>query len=136
MMAYSLRNLGTLPGVARQENRAEWFVESDTFNRFTQHTGDYYPFTRALEFGPHGGGHNWIGGDMGNIQISPNDPVFWFHHAQVDRVWAEWQQNNPGELAALTGPDAHLDPWENDFTVQNINDIANLGDDSYEYVAP
>lgn len=130
------RDLGTLPGEAPQPNRTEWFVDSGTFNAFTQFTGDYYPFTRELEFGPHGVAHNWIGGDMVNVQISPNDPVFWFHHAQVDRVWANWQINNPGELAALTGREARLDPWGNEFTVQNINDIANLGNDSYEYVDP
>jgi hypothetical protein len=22
---------------------------------------------------------------------SPNDPVFWLHHSNCDRIWAEWQ---------------------------------------------
>ncbi|KAJ9061206.1 Tyrosinase [Entomophthora muscae] len=26
---------------------------------------------------------------------SPNDPLFYMHHAFVDMVWAEWQRRNP-----------------------------------------
>lgn len=34
--------------------------------------------------------HLWIGGSMAII-YSPNDPIFWLLHANIDRVWAEWQ---------------------------------------------
>ena len=40
----------------------------------------------------HNAGHRFIGGHMGGA-FSPNDPVFWLHHANVDRLWANWQQN-------------------------------------------
>jgi tyrosinase len=47
--------------------------------------------------------HSWVGGllqmtpdgpVLGTMEIatSPNDPVFWLHHAQIDRLWAAWQQ--------------------------------------------
>jgi len=29
-----------------------------------------------------------------------------------------------------------LDPWEDEFDIENVNDIGNLGNDSYEYVEP
>ena len=32
-------------------------------------------------------------GTMGSFVSSPYDPVFWLHHANVDRLWAEWQDN-------------------------------------------
>ncbi|MEQ9483536.1 tyrosinase family protein [Coleofasciculus sp. F4-SAH-05] len=32
-------------------------------------------------------------GTMANILSSPNDPVFWLLHSNVDRLWAEWQEN-------------------------------------------
>ncbi|MBW4684084.1 MAG: tyrosinase family protein [Komarekiella atlantica HA4396-MV6] len=32
-------------------------------------------------------------GTMTNVPSSPNDPVFFLHHANVDRLWAEWQNN-------------------------------------------
>jgi len=35
--------------------------------------------------------HEWVGGDM-RVGTSPNDPVFWFNHANVDRLWAGWQR--------------------------------------------
>ncbi|MBN3923022.1 tyrosinase family protein [Nostoc sp. NMS4] len=33
-------------------------------------------------------------GTMSSVPSSPLDPVFWLHHANVDRLWAEWQNNN------------------------------------------
>ncbi|MBH8561559.1 tyrosinase family protein [Nostoc sp. CENA67] len=32
-------------------------------------------------------------GTFSSVPSSPNDPVFWIHHANVDRLWAEWQAN-------------------------------------------
>ena len=31
---------------------------------------------------------------------SPNDPAFWMHHANVDRVWAQWQLQQRRAVAA------------------------------------
>lgn len=33
--------------------------------------------------------HVWVGGDMGP-GTSPNDPVFYLNHANVDRIWEAW----------------------------------------------
>ncbi|MFN6567223.1 tyrosinase family protein [Dendronalium sp. ChiSLP03b] len=33
-------------------------------------------------------------GTMSNVPGSPNDPVFWLHHANVDRLWAQWQESD------------------------------------------
>ncbi|HWX64974.1 MAG TPA: tyrosinase family protein [Rhodanobacter sp.] len=41
--------------------------------------------------------HGWVGGLMGIVQVSPNDPVFFLHHANVDRIWAMWQSQNSGQ---------------------------------------
>ncbi|MGW5674604.1 tyrosinase family protein [Streptomyces sp. NPDC003860] len=38
--------------------------------------------------------HRWVGGLMLGAS-SPNDPVFWLHHAYVDLLWARWQQAQP-----------------------------------------
>jgi hypothetical protein len=38
--------------------------------------------------------HDAIGGIMGDARDSPWDPAFWFHHANVDRVFAtRWRHN-------------------------------------------
>jgi len=39
--------------------------------------------------GLHNRVHNWIGGDMGP-GTSPNDPVFYLNHCNVDRIWEAW----------------------------------------------
>ncbi|MFD6279953.1 tyrosinase family protein [Streptomyces sp. NPDC060209] len=35
--------------------------------------------------------HQWVGGDMEPMS-SPNDPVFFLHHCNVDRIWESWMQ--------------------------------------------
>jgi tyrosinase len=66
----------------------------------------------------HSSGHIYIGGDMYESSGTPNDPMFFLHHAQVDRLWAAWQQanlakgddtsavdhGNPGYPEAYRGP--------------------------------
>lgn len=34
-------------------------------------------------------------GHMARAAVSPNDPIFFLHHAQVDRLWALWQMRHP-----------------------------------------
>ncbi|MFD7132036.1 tyrosinase family protein [Streptomyces sp. NPDC059894] len=52
--------------------------------------------------------HIWVGGDMGP-GTSPNDPVFFLHHCNVDRLWARWQHSHPNApyLPASGGPVGH-----------------------------
>lgn len=63
-------------------------------------------FREALEFGPHGAMHIWVGGQMSSVPTSVNDPVFWLHHANVDRVFAQWQLIYP--TAIIKAPDTAL----------------------------
>lgn len=41
----------------------------------------------------HGVGHAYVGGDLAST-ASPNDPMFFLHHSNVDRLWSAWQENN------------------------------------------
>ncbi|RKP09559.1 hypothetical protein THASP1DRAFT_14106, partial [Thamnocephalis sphaerospora] len=50
----------------------------------------YNDFRLAIEIGPHGDVHNAIGGHMLYMH-SPNDPLFFMHHAMVDKIWDQWQ---------------------------------------------
>lgn len=43
--------------------------------------------------GLHNQVHRWIGGDMVPAS-SPNDPVFFLHHCNVDRIWEGWMRLN------------------------------------------
>ena len=35
-----------------------------------------------------------VGGTI-NSASSPSDSVFWLHHANIDRLWAQWQTAHP-----------------------------------------
>lgn len=48
--------------------------------------------------GFHNAVHGAIGGNMGFVNSSVNDPVFWMHHANVDRLWCQWQDIYPTYL--------------------------------------
>jgi tyrosinase len=43
----------------------------------------------------HGLPHNAVGGTMATA-ASPADPLFWLHHAFIDRLWARWQESPQG----------------------------------------
>ncbi|KAJ3017913.1 hypothetical protein HKX48_003282 [Thoreauomyces humboldtii] len=55
----------------------------------------YAAFRNNFESQPHNGVHTSLGGDMYIVAISPNDPLFWLHHSNIDRLWDVWQKTNP-----------------------------------------
>ncbi len=91
---------------------------------------DFTQFASNLN-GVHGGVHVWVGGAMGAIATAPADPIFWMHHANLDRLWWQWQ-NSPqgaGKNPTLSGAAAIMDPWA--LSEVDTRDIATLG---YTYV--
>jgi tyrosinase len=55
-------------------------------------------FRNRLEgWNPHNDLHNrvhiWVGGDM-LPATSPNDPIFYLNHCNVDRIWEAWMARN------------------------------------------
>lgn len=52
-------------------------------------------FDEALRQRPHNTMHTLIGGvtgDMTDQTMAAYDPIFWFHHSNIDRLWATWQR--------------------------------------------
>lgn len=90
----------------------------------------YTQFTTLLE-SYHNTVHGWVGGTMNDIMVSPADPLFWMHHAEIDRIWSVWQANpaNAAKAPALAGANAVMDPWAE--TAAQLKSIAALG---YSYV--
>ena len=56
---------------------------------------DYLELRDLSEGDHHNLVHRWVGGNMLQ-RSSPNDPVFFMHHAAIDRMWTIWQEKNPG----------------------------------------
>jgi tyrosinase len=82
------------------------------------------------EFGVHTGGHFTIGGDPGgDIFNSPGDPVFWLHHAQIDRIWWIWQnQDIKKRINAIAGTiTINNMPPSRDGTLQDVIDLGVVG---------
>jgi tyrosinase len=50
-----------------------------------------------LESQPHNVVHSAMGGLMGDPLTAAEDPIFWLHHANIDRLWWVWQQTHPGD---------------------------------------
>jgi tyrosinase len=77
--------------------------------------------------GVHSAGHYTIGGDTGaDFYNSPSDPYFYFHHAQIDRVWWTWQNQdikNRQNAIADTITFLNLPPSRNG----TLNDTLTLG---------
>ncbi len=89
----------------------------------------YTDFATSLE-NIHNGVHDWVGGTMGLLETAAADPLFWMHHANVDRIWWQWQQSpqGKGQNPQLAGAEAIMDPWRYDES--QTRDIANF---NYEY---
>ncbi|KAG8673681.1 hypothetical protein FPOAC2_07138 [Fusarium poae] len=67
-----------------------------------QKAGNWSYFHTATEGGPHGTIHASLGGEM-NPTTSPNEPLFFMHHAQIDRVWLQWQQKKASRFSEYDG---------------------------------
>jgi len=52
--------------------------------------------------GTHNRVHVWIGGDM-LPGTSPNDPLFYLNHCNVDRLWSQWQSTHSNASYVPTG---------------------------------
>ena len=72
-----------------------------------------------LEASPHGSVHNFVGrtGKMGDFNRAAGDPVFWLHHANIDRLWEVWR--------ASTG--AGQDPTGSAFTGRSFGFLDEQG---------
>lgn len=55
---------------------------------------DYDTFNYQLDRELHGSVHGLTGTgtNMGSVPYAANDPVFWAHHCQIDRIWFSWQR--------------------------------------------
>jgi len=64
----------------------------------------FNPFTNALEGTPHNVVHGAVGGLMGSVPRAAGDPIFYLHHAQIDRLWDVWIGSGGGRANPTDAP--------------------------------
>jgi tyrosinase len=103
-------------------NRYDWLTKPTTF----------LGFWRRIEM-LHNSIHVWTGGTMSDPNWAAFDPIFFSHHAMVDRLWRIWQTRHPGAAPPpgmrTTSLEAGTRPI---FTVEDVLDVQALG---YDYAA-
>jgi tyrosinase len=62
--------------------------------------GQFWSQTGRLEQTPHNDVHVAVGGPgglMSDPDTAAQDPIFWLHHANIDRLWWLWQKDHDDE---------------------------------------
>lgn len=94
--------------------------------------GDYFTFSNQLE-DLHGAVHVYVGGDTGHmsqVPLAAYDPIFWAHHAMIDRIWRMWQLRHPSPSFTADYLNTALPPFS--LTVAQTLDVRAMG---YDYAA-
>ncbi|EWG41477.1 hypothetical protein FVEG_03589 [Fusarium verticillioides 7600] len=88
----------------------------------------YEKFVDALEVQAHNSIPQFVRGDFYGL-TAPNDPVFYLHHAQVDRLWWLWQQQDiQGKTKTYQGPKQNTRVHANEsLSGSSLDDIISLG---------
>jgi tyrosinase len=72
--------------------------------------------------------HVWFKTTMASVPLAAFDPIFWAHHAMIDRIWYRWQMLHPGANVPAKMSSRALEGFP--LTVSEVLDIASLG---YDY---
>jgi tyrosinase len=116
---------GAAPWTLRDPDEPDELPRPGTVRR-AMDARSFGDFSLLME-GIHASIHTWVGGAMTLISIAAYDPLFWAHHAMIDRLWYLWQMvSHDGPPAELL--DRALPPFP--MTVRDTLDIGRLG---YEY---
>ncbi|MGA7235954.1 MAG: tyrosinase family protein [Bryobacteraceae bacterium] len=96
----------------------------------------------ALEAHPHQAIHNFVGGDMAVPASAALDPVFWVHHANIDRLWELWlsqgggRSNPADDQLWMTQPFEFYDETATKRIIYPKDALRVLADLSYSYAPP
>jgi tyrosinase len=90
-----------------------------------------------LERTPHGAVHGAVGGFMGDPDTAGLDPIFWLHHANIDRLWDVWLKDgqNPTDDDWLI-QEFHFHNADGNEVTNTARQLEELIDYSYPDVPP
>ncbi|KAJ3220401.1 hypothetical protein HDU67_000068 [Dinochytrium kinnereticum] len=120
------RNWTSNFGACLSRNYTDGFTLYDTsvIAPLTNNTPDFASFAGPLETA-HNIVHYYTGGfgtDLFFIDLSPNDPLFFLLHANVDRYWYLWQKSHPAIPTQYIGS-AQLPPFSGNNIEVSKDDI-------------
>ncbi|KAF3802805.1 Tyrosinase-like protein orsC [Colletotrichum gloeosporioides] len=82
-------------------------LSATSFDEFNLHIQGYSMQVSGMTL--HAGMHLGIGGAVGDVAdmySSPGDPIFYFIHGALDKIWNEWQRIDwPARKTDIGGPD-------------------------------
>jgi tyrosinase len=92
-----------------------WLSLQDmTFPTYLTDPGSVNGFCQNLDNNLHGNVHVNVGAQPPNADLgmtyvptAANDPIFWLHHCNIDRIWASWNKAsgaNPADAAFREQP--------------------------------
>jgi tyrosinase len=96
-----------------------------------------------LEDSPHGSVHMDVGGNMQGFNTAGLDPIFWLHHANIDRIWDVWlgqgggraNPTDPAWLSLIEFGFHDEDGAETRMTVDDVLDSENQLNYVYEDIS-
>jgi tyrosinase len=136
--AFASRQFPGVGCIRRGVNNTHSQEITQAYINLCNNAAEFHDFASCNEGGVHNIGHEAMGGTMQDLTISPLDPLFFLHHAFVDRIWWQWQSKNtsrftdifgctipvwpcPGEFAYLT-PETDLSNWSDLGNAQTFAD--------------
>jgi len=108
--------------LARNNDDSKTINTNSDFVNACNDQGDYAGMASCAEGAAHAWGHNGIGAVMQDVFASPSDPVFWLHHAFIDRIFRIWQNRDGARVNNINGVDGGGNPLTLDTTV-NVYDM-------------
>ena len=110
---------------------------------------DHTPFDTFIQ--AHDKGHDSVGPTMGNQEIASFDPIFYFFHANLDRLYWDWQKSvhatDKNSLLSVIESEAsrvvfsdpklgQILPWTQDYKISVVDTIDSAGSLGVDYDAP
>ncbi|QVL30804.1 tyrosinase family protein [Telmatocola sphagniphila] len=80
--------------------------------------------------------HDAVSGDMGDPRTAARDPIFWLHHANVDRLWNRWLDDRTHQNASDSDWLDQQFPYYDENgnrVVKSVSEILNLAVGAYIY---
>ena len=103
--------------------------------RYYSDTSSEAGFANNIDGLLHGAVHVSVGNakGMGRVPWAANDPIFWLHHCNIDRIWASWVKLGGGDPPASTLNEAfNFVDGQGKATQLKVSDVVSVSTVNYD----